>query len=78
MAERREVTIDFIAIVVTGVVLALLLTLSIIVNMWSLGQRQEEHNVIHEHLERVEREVEKMILAENNERKAIERARGQP
>lgn len=61
MTEKRIVTIDFVAVLVVGVVLAALLALSIVLTLYALDQRQTEH-------QRIEQKIDRLTITERAER----------
>lgn len=63
----RTVTIDFVAIILVGLVLSLLLSLNVIVTVWEHEHRSDEHDLIQRHLTLVDRDVVRLERAERAE-----------
>lgn len=61
--DGRTVTVDFVAILLVGLVLSLLLCLNIFFTIWEHEHRSDEHGQIQQHITQLER-------AERNENPA--------
>lgn len=59
-SEGRIVTLDFVAVLIVGIILAAMLATSIILTLYALDQRQGEHA-------RIEHKIDRLTAAEKAE-----------
>lgn len=66
MREQRQVTLDFVAVMIVGIVLSLMMAVSIVVNVTYQQDRSDEHHQIDRTLREIaaERRVQTAQLIE--------------